>query len=90
LLGVPFGKLVHTIPAHRGSLLASWQKYTSLPGARELVQCQLAKSSPGELMQYQLARSFPGELVKYQLFGSSLGKLVQYQLFKSSPGKLVQ
>ncbi|PLW57022.1 hypothetical protein PCANC_02803 [Puccinia coronata f. sp. avenae] len=71
-------------------LLASRQKYTSLPGAGELVQCQLAKSSPGELMQYQLAGSSPGELVQYQLAGSSPGELVQYQLSGSSPGEHVQ
>ncbi|PLW33326.1 hypothetical protein PCANC_25940 [Puccinia coronata f. sp. avenae] len=78
------------MPAHRGSLLASEQKYNSLPGAGELVQCQIAERSPGELMQYQLAGSSPGKLVQYQLVGSSPGELVQHQLVGSSPGELVQ
>ncbi|PLW34131.1 hypothetical protein PCASD_11602 [Puccinia coronata f. sp. avenae] len=92
------------MPAHQGSHLASQQKYTSLPGAGELVKCQLTESSPGKLIQYQLSGSSPGKLVQYQLFGRASwqagtipacwdsqapGELALYQLAESSPGELV-
>ncbi|PLW41287.1 hypothetical protein PCASD_10856 [Puccinia coronata f. sp. avenae] len=91
-LGVPFGKLVHTI----GQLtkVASWQAGKNVPAFQE----PESWSSPGKLVQYQLVGSSPGELVQYQLFGSSPGellaysspgKLVQYQLVRRAPGKLV-